>query len=71
MLEKVTPGKILIENRAGVMLFLSDQFNFKPVNLGRVQPKLQKQVILQIQLLYHVTDSPGARDQSVQEGEQQ
>ena len=53
------------------MLFLSGQFDFKPVNLVRVQPKLQKQVILQIQLLYHVTDSPRARDQSMQGREQQ
>lgn len=54
--------------RAGVMLFLSDQFDFKPVNVARVQPKPQKQVMLQIQLLYHVTDSPGARGQAVREG---
>jgi len=53
------------------MLFLSDQFDFKPVNLVRVQPKLQKQVILRVQLLYQGTDSPGARDESVQGREQQ
>lgn len=50
------------------MLFLSDQFDFKLVNSVRGQPKLQKQVILQIQPLYHLTDSPGARGQAVQEG---
>ena len=56
------------EKRARVMLFLSDQLDFKPVNVVRVQPKLQKQVMLQIQLFYHVTDSPGARGQAVRAG---